>query len=367
VIVWITTGRNILTGIYRSVRELAIAQRALGVEVHIVCEGSWPDDDIQADGVQVHEGGTAESFRRIRSLASPGAVVHTHTLWRSLALAPLLTGRREGVAAVLSPHNCLAGAAMAFKSAKKLAAWRLIFRHAVSAHDLVVATVEQERIDALSFTRSIPTAVLPNAAPPPSAVKLQGVARTRTVGFLGRIHPIKGVLELARAWGTVAPPGWRLRIVGPVEDEAYARAVRGFADIEPPLYGDDKWRFLASCGLVVMPSKTEGFANATAESYLAGTPVLACMSVPWSDIEQRRMGWRGDDLAAMLRAATALSEQERARMGAVGRAFVGERYSPPIIAAQSLRIYEAARAARFPHKGSRRSPERPPSPARSRA
>lgn len=53
----LSSGRDVRTGIYRSVRELAIAQADIGAEVHIVAAGSWPDDDIERHGVRVHQTG----------------------------------------------------------------------------------------------------------------------------------------------------------------------------------------------------------------------------------------------------------------------------------------------------------------------
>lgn len=341
-----------MTGIYRSVRELAVAQAALGADVHIVAEGSWPDDNIGSLGVTVHEGGARQAVRQVHSLAEPGSVIHTQTLWRGVSLAPLLMGRRRDVAAVISPHNCLSETAMATKSSKKMLGWHLIFRRALAAHDLVIATIEQERVETLRYAAGLPVAVLGNVAAPPRPELLQ-VPKTDTVGFLGRIHPIKGVKELVLAWTSIAPPGWRLRIVGPVDDEAYAAEVRALAaaagtiDIEEPLYGDDKWRFLASCSLMVLPSKTEAFANVIAEAFLAGTPLLASTGVPWPVIEQLGMGWRVEGsvegLATMLRQAIATPEAERARMAAVGRKYLEANFSARAVAEQSLRLYEEAR------------------------
>lgn len=353
----LTSGQDVITGIYRSVRELAIAQRDIGVEVHIVAQGRWPDDEIGSHGVQLHEGGAVQSIKRIRALASEGAVIHTHTLWRGVALAPLLMGRRRPRAtAVMSPHNCLADAALSSKSAKKRAGWRLIFRRALAAHDMLIATSDQERSETERYASGLPIAVLPGANPPPDRATIESVGKAGTVGYLGRLHPIKGVRELALAWASVAPgaPGWRLRIVGPANDEKYVRelqaiaAAAGSIDIEPPLSGADKWRFLASCELVAVPSKTEGSPNVIVEAFLAGTPVLTTLGVPWPQIGSEGMGWRGDGsvegLAAMLRQAVAASARERACMGRIGKAFAERNHGARDIAVQSLRIYQEAKA-----------------------
>src|SRR5206468_7350380 len=62
------------------------------------------------------------------------------------------------------------------------------------------------------------------SAPAPRWPALGG---SRYVLFLGRVHPVKGLLPLAQAWGRVgdARQGARLVIAGPVEDTAHRDAV----------------------------------------------------------------------------------------------------------------------------------------------
>src|SRR5438309_1037751 len=67
---------------------------------------------------------------------------------------------------------------------------------------------------------SQPIAVVPNGIDvPPSAsraARLNG--RVRTVLFLSRLHPIKGLRDLVEAWARLRPAGWRMLIAGPEED-----------------------------------------------------------------------------------------------------------------------------------------------------
>lgn len=347
------TRRDDRTGVYTSVRALAMAQRALGADVHIVGLDRWPDDDIRDHGVPVHEGGLARCIGRVRALAERECVLHGHTVWRGIALAPMLLGdKRAHVTALMSPHNSLSDAAMGFKSARKALAWRLVFRRAVAAHDAIVATSDQEAAEVAARVPDRPVMLLPNAVASAPPGTLAGVARGATVGYIGRIHPIKGVTELAQAWASLAPAGWRLRIVGPVDDEGYARALRAITarcesiTIEPALYGPDKWRFLAACALIAVPSRIENFGNVIAEAYRAGTPVLTTLGAPWPEIEWRGMGWRGDGsaegLAAMLKDALAVHPAERARMGRIGQHFVESAFGGEAVAARSLELYQTA-------------------------
>ncbi|MFX8616486.1 glycosyltransferase, partial [Acinetobacter baumannii] len=82
--------------------------------------------------------------------------------------------------------------------------------------------------------------------------------RDRTVLFLGRIHPKKGLVHLLEAWGRIpeVSRGWRLRIVGP-DEGGHAAELQNMAarlnlegvSIEPPIYGPAKAAAYAKASL----------------------------------------------------------------------------------------------------------------------
>lgn len=221
----------------------------------------------------------------------------------------------------------------------------------MAAHDLLIAGSAKEEAEIAALRLRVPIAIVGHAVAAPDGVAVAGAEREKVIGFLRRYHPIKGVRELILAWAAVAAeaPGWRPRLVGLADDEDYGRELEALADraervsLEGPLFGDDKWRFLASCAAVAVPSRTENFCLVVAEAYLAGTPVVATTDIPWPQIEERSMGWRGEGsvsgLTALLRQAVAATDAERGRMGSYGRTYVEKRYAPAAIAAETLAAY----------------------------
>lgn len=338
-------------GIYVAVRELAIAQQQAGGDVHLLVDGVWPEDGVRAAGVQVHTvSGFGAARRMLRTLAVAGGVLHSHMVWSPISLLPLLAGRPPGMRAVVSTHGCLAPEAMRTKRFKKVAGWHVLFRRATRAHDAIVATFEEEREQIAAYRLGRPILIVPNTVSPPPP---QTVVKQRTVGFIGRLHPIKGVLELVQAWTQVAAafPDWRLRLVGPPEDADYAAKLRELAartpsiTVEPPVFGAGKWQFLAECELVAVPSHSENFCYVVAEAYLAGTPVLTTTGVPWPELEPLQLGWRGAGdaaaLAQQLRRALSATDADRRTMGARGRDFVDARFSHAAVARTSFAAYES--------------------------
>lgn len=343
-----------LLGVEVAVGELAVAQHQVGVDVHLLVNGEWPEGNVRALGIPVHQVDSRDVARSIRSLTTSGTVVHSHTLWSALTLLPLQLGSlRQPM--VLSPHGSLAAEALRSKRLKKRLAWAAVFKHAAQMHDVLVATSPAERSDVQRLLPRQRVELVPNTIVAPAGVRVRASGKSHTVGFVGRLHPIKGPLELVEAWRCVSAqaPDWRLRVVGPMEDAAYCAKLRVLADADPtislesPVYGPDKWRMLAECELIVVPSRSENFGNVVAEAYLMGTPVVATLGVPWPEIEEEGIGWRGpgdiDGLAAMLRSAMTSSSVDRAEMGARGRLLVEARYNHETIAQRSIGLYESLR------------------------
>jgi glycosyltransferase involved in cell wall biosynthesis len=98
------------------------------------------------------------------------------------------------------------------------------------------------------------------------------------VGFVGRIEPRKGVLDLVAAAPAIRASGARVVIVGddPYEpDSRYLAQVRASADVEQPGWVDDAAGLMRSLDVLDAPSLQEPFGTVLAEAMAVGTPVVA--------------------------------------------------------------------------------------------
>jgi glycosyltransferase involved in cell wall biosynthesis len=101
------------------------------------------------------------------------------------------------------------------------------------------------------------------------------------VGFVGRLVPRKGALDLVKAAPAIraARPDVRVVVVGddPYEDEdsEYAVAVRASADVHHVGRVAEAAGILGQLDVLVLPSRQEPFGTVVAEAMAAGTPVVA--------------------------------------------------------------------------------------------
>ena len=98
------------------------------------------------------------------------------------------------------------------------------------------------------------------------------------VGFVGRIEPRKGVMDLVEAAPAIRADGARVVIVGddPYEpDSRYLAQVRAAPDVEQPGWVDDAAGLMRRFDVLVAPSHQEPFGTVLAEAMAVGTPVVA--------------------------------------------------------------------------------------------
>lgn len=275
-------------------------------------------------------------------------IVHTHGLWR---MPNVYTS--PGARTVISPRGMLAPAALAFSARQKRIFLTLFQRGALNAAAMFHATAEGEYEDIRRFGLAQPVAIIPNGVDVPAREDV-GAARAqrRLVLSLGRIHPVKGLPDLLRAWARIEPahPDWDLRIVGP-DERGHAAELAALAQslelkrvrMDPPVVGRERDALMASADLFVLSSRSENFAMTVAESLAGGVPVISTKGAPWPGLSTERCGWwidHGPDaLARALEEAICLPDEERRAMGARGRSWMERDFSWDRMALLSLEAY----------------------------
>jgi glycosyltransferase involved in cell wall biosynthesis len=118
----------------------------------------------------------------------------------------------------------------------------------------------------------------PPAAPPWATGN--GSGSSPVIGFVGRIEPRKGPLDLVRAAPAIraALPGARIVIVGddPYDaDRAYTTTVKSSPSIEHHPWSANAPGLMRHLDVLVLPSYQEPFGTVLAEAMAVGTPVVA--------------------------------------------------------------------------------------------
>jgi glycosyltransferase involved in cell wall biosynthesis len=187
---------------------------------------------------------------------------------------------------------------------------------------------------------SLPSHVVygPVDSDPPAVTAPWSPGPGPVVGFVGRIEPRKGVLDLVRAAPAIRAgvPEARVVVVGddPYRtDPAYTAAVIGAAEVEHHGWVANAPGLMRHLDVLVLPSYEEPFGTVLAEAMAVGTPVVATrvggLAEVVDDGVTGRLVAAGDPAA--LAAAVLEVLHQRDRMGAAAREqarrFDSERYA----------------------------------------
>jgi glycosyltransferase involved in cell wall biosynthesis len=230
--------------------------------------------------------------------------------------------------------------AMNYGRLKKRLAWVAYQRRDLNQATAFHATSaeEAEEIRALGFQQ--PIAVIPNGIDFPSQIDPKPSERQkRTMLFLSRIHPKKGLLSLVRAWKHAGPgTDWRLVIAGPDEDghrsviEQTVQKLKLQDQVSFPgeIKDDDKWALYSQADVFVLPSFSENFGLVVAESLAAGTPVITTTGTPWRELGEHGCGWQVEPtveaLTAAIQQAVRAPDDALAAMGERGAKWVRRQF-----------------------------------------
>jgi len=357
-------------GTARVVTLLAKEQAIAGHDVEVLTLSQKDDDRDPADdlcfGKESRVGRLNVGPRRGTGPREKADIVHIHGLWRPQFWSEARMAGRKGELVVVSPHGMLLPAAFRTSRWKKWLAWIAYQRRLLRTVDALHATSTLEEAALRAFGFNQPIAVIPNPVDfnnvslNPSKRLSELAGGKRIVLFLGRLHPIKGLDLLLRAWakvGSTERKEWKLVLAGPDQD-GYQRFLQkmvqrlnleGEVLFPGPVGNLEKWEWYAGSDLVVLPSKSENFGLSAGEALVAEKPVLASHGTPWQDLERWGCGWwvSRNELAwvAALRVALGTDRSSLVAMGQRGRR-VANDFTPKKVAASMLSFYDRLSVAR---------------------
>ena len=386
-------------------------------------------DSIGASGEgrgQRAEGGgrKAEAGNQRSEIRGQTTVLHDNGLWLPTNHATARAARRNNIPLIISPRGMLTPWAMRFHGFKKRLAWWLYQYGDLQSAQVLHATSVQEAQEFRALGLTQPIAVIPNGVGLPRAESREQRAESRiqksevsplipdlrppasdlrprssglrTVLFLSRLHPKKGLLDLVRAWAAVKgkaesreqraesrsqksevsaqrsengsqmsasdlrPPtsvlsfqsGWRVVIAGgdenghreEIEAEIRKQKLENSFQFMGEVADEQKWAVHGSADLFVLPTQSENFGIVIAEALACGVPVITTRGTPWEDLVTHRCGWWVElgvsPLVAALNEAMQLSDAERQAMGLRGRKLVEENYTWSAAAQKMVAVYQ---------------------------
>jgi glycosyltransferase involved in cell wall biosynthesis len=320
-------------------------------------------------------------------LADRSSLAHLHCLWMYPSIAVSIWSETTGNPYIVTPNGMLEPWALGQSAwKKKLASFFYQHRILCQAACLQANTVKELR-DFRAYGLKNPVCVIPNGVSLPdlAADGGHGERGKRTLLFLGRLHPKKGLVNALRAWARIEGCGgeWQFAIAGwdqggheaelrrlcdelglthaNVSAEAYvARAApdplvpvpgsvsahlnRSAVVFLGPAFGETKDALLRSADAFILPSFSEGLPMAVLEAWAYRLPVLMTdhCNLPegFKAGAAVRIGTEVDSITDGLHQIISATYPQRHLMGDCGRALVERQFTWPQVAAQMKEVYD---------------------------
>lgn len=328
-------------------------------EVHIMTHAS--ENPLPMENCKVHDIPRYRPFSGVWKKAVVDLldsvrpdIVHVNCCWTPDCAMIQRLAQKRGHKVVLTPHGMLEPWIIKrhYWTRKVPALW-LYQKAAVQRADCVQATAESERDNLLKLGYNSNIKVVRLGIDAESIEMKRSWKKSRQILFLSRVHVKKGINFLVEAADVLRNElqGYKILVAGEGDAdyvEAMKRMIcdRGLQDsvqLIGGVYGDEKWRLFQTSDFFVLPTHSENFGLAIAESLASGTPVITTVGTPWSDLNSSEAGaWieiGTEPLVETLRRFLSLSEDELETMGRNGRKLIETKYSAHVMAEQMMEVY----------------------------
>lgn len=292
-------------------------------------------------------------------------LLHIHGIWAYPSIASLQWVRQENKPYLITLHGMLEPWALQYSPLKKrLASWLYENTHLKGANCLH-ALGESEARSIRAYGLQNPICVIPNGVILPKAStnvtalwKNTVPDGAKTLLYLGRLHPIKGLTNLLYAWHIALQHrkhkinDWYLIITG-WDQKGYENelkilckklGIQNSVIFAGPQFNTDKQATYQSASAFILPSFSEALPTVILEAWSYGLPVLM---TPQCNLPEGfnvgaalKIETNPDSIGKGLDTLFSMSEHERDALGICGKKLVEERFSWPKVASEMSSVYE---------------------------
>jgi len=377
-------------GLYESVRCLVKALQNYKVNVSIFGNldehseadlEAWKPVQIRAYSPQFSKQfGYSKNFAKDLEQIKPD-LIHTHGLWTYPSVLTHSYSRKTRTPYMISPHGMVDSWAMNNSRLKKIVAYHLYEKKHLQDAKCLRALCESEANSFRQLGLKQPICVIPNGINMPEGLNcggqeasVQGDGR-KTLLFLGRIHPKKGLPNALRAFKKAleespsrVTKAWQFVIAGWNQgghEEELMQLCEGLglsfshrmqkhhkgrhsADASVIFYGlafkEEKKRLLENTDAFLLPSFSEGLPMSVLEAWSYGVPALITpeCNLPEGNAAHAVIPIKTDAEAITegLNTLFGMSDQDLREMGSRGKKLVLERFTWDSVARQMREVYD---------------------------
>jgi len=366
-----TTNSRNAGGLFYSVKNLAFALLKLNCNLNVLSY----DDEYTAEDIATwinipmsiynisnfypikKLGYSSNIYKELKSLKPD--IIHQQGIWMYHSYISLLYKRKnQKIKTIITPRGMLDSWSIKRSALKKRLIGFLYENKNLRKADCIHALCQSEYESIRAFGLKNPVAIIPNGTTIPGWKRVYEEKEKKTMLFLGRIHPKKGLKEFIMAihfinqHNSTLLNNWTFIIAGWSQEghQEYLQKLISeyklnvFFEFTGALYGEQKERALKEASVFILPSYSEGMPMAVLEAWAYSLPVLMTefCNLPDGfisnaafkiDVEPKLMS---EQLEIFFNLPKSLIEE----LGKNGFHLIEKNYSWNIIAKKMVQLYE---------------------------
>ncbi len=285
-------------------------------------------------------------------------VLHIHGAWSAPQFFSAINAYKSKTPFIFTAHGMLEpwlwDKQGLWISIKKRIYWYLFAKAALSRATVIHAITPLEMSHLSKLFPDIRIEVIPNAI---DVLDLENIPKrciTKTILFLGRIEPKKGVDILLEAFSEAnLDSEWNLEIVGPVWSESYfnrlceiveRKNIQARVRFLGPLFGPEKQEKIDSSWVLVAPSYSDTVALVNLEASSRGVPTITTYQTglyDWEDGGGILIEPNVGSLSEALKITCSWTLDERVRRGISSHSLIKNRYSWEVVIKKWITLYSS--------------------------
>lgn len=283
-------------------------------------------------------------------------VIHINCCWTPSCTIFQRIAQNRGLKVVLTPHGMLEPWIIKRHYwTRKVPALLLYQKSAIKMADCLQATAESEKQNLLKLGYNSNIKIVKLGIDAESIAMKTSWKKSKQLLFLSRVHVKKGINYLIEAADILrdALQGYKILVAGEGDADYVAslkqqimdKGLQDIIQLIGGVYGDKKWELFQTSDFFVLPTHSENFGLAIAESLASGTPVITTVGTPWNDLNSSNSGaWieiGTQPLVDTLKRFLSLSDEDLEAMGKNGRKLIETKYSAKVMAEEMMKVYQS--------------------------
>lgn len=364
-----STSRN-AGGLYFTITNYTRFLRNEGVEVYVV----GIDDEFSAED-RINFGEVeVKSYKTVRLplLSTFGMslelskllenlnpdIIHLQGLWMYHSLAALKYRKSHpNSRLIIEPHGMLDPWAVKNSAWKKKLVGHWFEYENLRTADCLHALCESEKESIKNFGLTNKVVVIPNGVNIP-AISIDWDSKEKTILFIGRIHPKKGIRQLIEAVKLIQTSephvldNWFFKIAGwnqnghqeELENLVRSLSLDNVIKFIGPIFGEEKHNELIKASAFILPSFSEGLPMSILEAWAYGLPTIMTpycnLPIGFESNSAIKIGTSPDEIKDGILKFLTLQEEEVRRMSMNATELVKESFTWKAIAQTTVNLYD---------------------------